>query len=337
MKEAVHKAHLGVESGLRRARECMFWPGMSAELKQHISQCESCRTFEISNPLETLMSHDLPVRPWEKVGTDLLEWQGKNYLVTVDYLSNFWEIDRLYSTTSQAVISKLKTHFARHGIPTTVVSDNGPQYISKEFQQFTQNWDFEHLTSSPYNSKANGKAESAVKAAKKLLNKTNYSKTDPYMALLELRNTPTQAVGSSPAQRLLGRRTRSFLPTTSTLLEPRGAAILQKERDRMKDLQRKQAFYHNTSAKDLPVLEEGDTVRMKHFQIGKKTWDKGTITQRLDERSYEVETSGGVYRRNRCHLKKSNETPLDLDDHQPPLERPTRPTRRPEFLKDYVC
>lgn len=81
------------------------------------------------------MSHDLPGRPWEKVGIDLLEWNGKN--VTVDYLSNFWEIDRLDSTTSQAVIRKLKVHFARHGIPTTMVSNNGPQYISKEFQQFT--------------------------------------------------------------------------------------------------------------------------------------------------------------------------------------------------------
>lgn len=135
------------------------------------------------------------------------------------------------------------------------------------------------MTSSPYNSKANGNAGSAVKAAKKLLSKTNHSKTDPYIALLELRNTPTQADVSSPAQILLGRRTRSFLPTTSTLLEPRGAAFLQKERKRMKDLQRKQAFYHDKSAKDLPVLEEGDTVRIKPFQLGKKTWDKGVVTQ----------------------------------------------------------
>ena len=66
---------------------------------------------------ETLMPHDVPSRPWAKVGTDLFMFDNKDYLITVDYLSNFWEIDYLTDTKSTTVIRKLKAHFARQGIP----------------------------------------------------------------------------------------------------------------------------------------------------------------------------------------------------------------------------
>ena len=72
----------------------IYWPGMNADMKDYISRCERCRNFEISNQKETLMPHELPSRPWEKVGADLFSLDGRDYLITVDYLSNFWEVDR---------------------------------------------------------------------------------------------------------------------------------------------------------------------------------------------------------------------------------------------------
>ena len=100
-------------------------------------------------------------------------------MITVDYYSNFWEIDRLTSTTSSAVVLKLKNHFAHYGCPNRLISDNGPQFVSSEFRKFANDWDFEHRTSSPGNSKANGKVESAVKTAKNLLRKALSARTDP--------------------------------------------------------------------------------------------------------------------------------------------------------------
>ena len=82
MKRAVHQAHLGTESCLRRARECLYWPGMNADMRDYISRCERCRNFEISNQKETLLPHELPSRPWEKVGTDLFSLDGRDYLIT---------------------------------------------------------------------------------------------------------------------------------------------------------------------------------------------------------------------------------------------------------------
>ena len=63
----------------------------------------------------------------------MFELDGKVYKITVDYFSNFWEIDRLENTKSSTVIQKLKAHFARYGSSCVVVSDNGPQFTSANF------------------------------------------------------------------------------------------------------------------------------------------------------------------------------------------------------------
>ncbi|KAJ8409988.1 hypothetical protein AAFF_G00210290 [Aldrovandia affinis] len=70
---------------------------------------------------------------------------------------------------------------------------------------FAQEWDFNHETSSPYNSQSNGKAESAVKIAKTLLKKAALDGGDPWKAVLAWRNTPTEGLDSSPVQRLMSR------------------------------------------------------------------------------------------------------------------------------------
>ena len=79
---------------------------------------------------KSLISHDIPVGPWEKVGSDLFHCLGQNYLLLVDYYSNFPEICLLKDTHSSTVITHMKSIFARYGIPKTIVSDNGPQYSS---------------------------------------------------------------------------------------------------------------------------------------------------------------------------------------------------------------
>ena len=89
IKERLHSSHIGINGCLRRARECIFWPCMSAELRQHISQCETCSKYERKQQKETLMSHEIAERPWEKIGTDLYTIDGNDYLIVVDYVSNF--------------------------------------------------------------------------------------------------------------------------------------------------------------------------------------------------------------------------------------------------------
>lgn len=287
---------------------------MNAEVKEYISHCETCLKFNNRQQKETLMSHEIADRPWERVGVDLFELGNQHFLVTVDYFSNFWEVDMLASTNTVAVIKKLKAHFARYGIPTILISDNGPQFISKEFSDFAVQFDFEHRTSSPKYPQSNGMAESAVKTAKSLIKKALASNSDPYLAILDCRNTPSQDMELSPVQRSLGRRTRTLLPMTAELLMPSGIDVsLEKKKRRLKNL--KSAWYYDKAAKDLTPLSDGDVVRIQPTSLGDKVWKRGTIHKRLDERSYEVETDLEIIGRNRQHLRKTSEQNPSDDLH----------------------
>ena len=113
------------------------------------------------------------------------------------------------------IVGKLKHHFARHGCPEHLISDNGPQYTSSVMKKMVQQWGISHQTSSPGNSQANCAAEASVETAIRLLCKCKAASEDPYLGLLNVRNTPQQNMGPSPAQTLLGRRTNTLVPTLS--------------------------------------------------------------------------------------------------------------------------
>ena len=336
IKKAIHSSHTGVEACLRRARECVYWPSMNAEIKEYISQCETCLKFNNKQQKETLMSHEITDRPWERVGVDLFELGNQHFLVTVDYFSNFWEIDVLTSVNTIAIIKKLKAHFARYGIPSVLISDNGPQFISKEFSDFAVQYDFEHRTSSPKYPQSNGMAESAVKTAKSLIRKALACNSDPYLAILDYRNTPCQDMELSPVQRSLGRRTRTLLPTTAELLKPNGIDVSLEKKRRLKNL--KSAWYYDKTAKDLTPLSEGDTVRIQPTSLGDSVWRQGTVHKRLDERSYDIETDLGIIRRNRRHIRKTNELNRDdvIEDNNEnvKLDLPTTDTLVPQSRRE---
>ncbi len=145
--------------------------------------------------------------PWSTVATDMFKWRGQNYLVLVDSYSGWYEIDLLRGTTYSAVIGKLKRHFSVHGTPHTLISDNARQYTSQQFKDFSKQWDFIHVTSSPEFPQSNGLAERAVCNAKQLMEKSHRDGTDVFLNLLNLRNIPRDSTLGSPAQRLLSRQT----------------------------------------------------------------------------------------------------------------------------------
>ena len=132
MKEKVHAGHIGINSSLRRARNLIYRP-------QYVETCGVCATDADMQPAESMVMTEIPDLPWQKVGTDLFSWSGRDCMVTTDYHSGFFELDYLPDTTSETVVGKLKNNFSRHGIPHTLVSDSGPQYASAVFRKFAQN------------------------------------------------------------------------------------------------------------------------------------------------------------------------------------------------------
>ena len=106
-----------------------------------------------------------------EVGVDLFVLDGQSVFIAVDYYSGYFEVQDMGSTTSTSVITVLKAWFSRHGIPVTVISENGPPFNSEDFKTFSKEWDFHHVTSSHYHTQSNGHVENAVKTCKSMLTK----------------------------------------------------------------------------------------------------------------------------------------------------------------------
>ena len=90
MKQKVHAGHTGINSCLRRAREFIYWSGISAEIRQYVKSRDTCSSYSIIQSKEPLFMHEVPSRPWEKIRTDIFTLSGRHYLITVDYYSQFF-------------------------------------------------------------------------------------------------------------------------------------------------------------------------------------------------------------------------------------------------------
>ena len=109
--QKLHTGHWGIERTRRRAREIVFWPGISQDIESMINKCDACQKFQNSNPKEKIKMHEIPKGPFEYIGTDLFYYKGVDYLIIADYYSKFWDIMRLPDTKSSTVIRKTKFIF----------------------------------------------------------------------------------------------------------------------------------------------------------------------------------------------------------------------------------
>ena len=111
--------------------------------------------------------------------------------------------------TSDTVILALKTIFSEAGVPTILISDNGRQYCSEEFKEFSLQWSFVHKTASPYYPKGNAHAERASGVVKEVYTKCG---DNFLLGLLVHRATPLLSSTKSPAELFLGRKIATNIP-----------------------------------------------------------------------------------------------------------------------------
>ena len=139
-----------------------------------------------------MIPSNIPIYPFQIVASDLFNWNNQDFVIVVDYYGKYWEIERLYNTKSITIVKKMKKMFSRLGIPETLRSDNGPQYTVLVFKEFSKEWNFKHVTSSPEYPKSNGSVERHMHMFKSLLTKAKQSGKGPYLAMLESRNCPVE-------------------------------------------------------------------------------------------------------------------------------------------------
>ena len=289
--DRLHTGHQGITKCRQRARQSVWWLHISAQIEELIRKCPTC-CIEQKPRAEPMIPSLLPDRPWHKVGMDLFYWDQATYLLIVDYYSRYIEVSRLSSESAQEVIRHTKSIFARHGIPAEVVSDNGPQFTSEEFQRFSKQYCFSHKTSSSYYPQGNGEAERAVQTVKMLLKKEN----DAYLALLAYRATPLSC-GYSPAQLLMSRQLRSTVPECQENLLPKVPdKVVVTNHDHKMKVQQKANYDRRHGVRPSQPLHPGNPVWIRDRK------ETGKVVEMTGSRSYSVQTGQGLHQRNRQHL-----------------------------------
>ena len=163
----LHQGHPGVSAMKSIARSYLWWPNLDKDLETTARSCLSCQAVKQSPAATPLHPWVWPARPWQRVHVDFAgPFMGKMFLLAVDAHSKWGEVYPMLKTTTSKTIELLQHMFAASRLPEQLVSDNGPQFVSEEFRQFTRGNGIKHIRSSPYHPASNGLAERFVRTFK---------------------------------------------------------------------------------------------------------------------------------------------------------------------------
>ena len=335
------------------ARGYIWWLNMDRELENAVKSYPQCQRHQKAPAEAPLHPWEWPGQPWSRVHIDYAgPYKGHMYLVVIDAHSKWMDVHIMHTTTSASTIVKLREIFATHGLPETVVSDNGPNFTSTEFENFLAKNGIKHTKVPPYHPASNGQAERAVRAFKEGVEKMEEGNMHKKLSrfLLKYRTTPHSTTGIPPAELLMKRRLRTKLD----LMLPNTASLVRRKQENQKEV-------HDYQAKDRN-FEARDPVFIKDFS-SPKSWKEGTVVHTTGPVSALVELQDGrVVRRHQDHLRRIQnptkpETEMSAPEADPATEaadpqpkadesstpetqeakpsRPVRNRRLPQRFKDY--
>ena len=194
--EQIHEGHLGIEKCMLKARDSVFWPGISNDICETVEKCGICQaSSRAAKPVGNVS--DVPPHAWHTLGSDF-----SKYLI----------MRRLPNSSTHTVIKELGLIFTELGRPFILRSDNGPCYSSREFHNFLSFYQVNHVTSSPHYPQSNGFAEALVGITKKLMEKSVKDGKLWNHGPKQYRTTPISSTLPSPLEMLTRRRPHSTLP-----------------------------------------------------------------------------------------------------------------------------
>nr|CDJ95324.1 RNA-directed DNA polymerase (reverse transcriptase) and Integrase domain containing protein [Haemonchus contortus] len=295
---ALHEGHPGMNRMKALARSYVFWTKINDDLERLVRTCAACQESAKSPIKNLLCSWSRPDAPWSRIHIDFAgPIEGISYLVVVDAFSKWPEIIPMTSTTSTATLRELRRLFAQFGLPQTIVSDNGTQFTSADFQDFCRINGIKHVRSPPFHPQSNGQAERFVDTFKRSIGKIR-SKGPAVDALhtflFTYRNTPCTSSpdGRSPAENFIGRRLRSTLD----LLKPSHSP------EARSDIVMEMQFNRRHGAKP-KTFEPKDLVFARDFRSGQPRWSPGHVLRRRGRTLYDVLVQGSIWKRHANQLR----------------------------------
>ncbi|XP_030751492.1 uncharacterized protein K02A2.6-like [Sitophilus oryzae] len=152
----LHSSHMGIVKMKSLARSYVWWPNMDKDIELYVNSCKSC-CIHAPNPTKNSIScWNWPKEPWTRLHADFFHMLNKNFLVIQDATSKWLECFEVNNITATTTIKVFRELFARFGLPIEVCTDNGPTFISEQFQLFLKSAGIRHLSGAPYNPETNG-------------------------------------------------------------------------------------------------------------------------------------------------------------------------------------
>ena len=339
--ETLHSAHQGVTGMTLRAQSCVWWPGITPQIKETRDKCRVCHENTPSQPSAPPQPLPQPDYPFQQIAADYFQAGGYHYLVIVDRFSGWPAIQfcGASSGSSTKLREWLRQFFATYGIPEELSTDGGLTFTAYETVKFLADYGVKHRLSSVAFPHSNQRAELGVKSMKRLIRENTNSdgclNNDRFLrAVMQYRNTPDRDTGFSPAQVIFGRNLRDFLPSPQTRYRVQKDWVLLRE-DREKALAKRAVSNMerlSVGTRELPPLSVGDSVLVQN-QMGNhpSKWDiTGVVVEvkEFDQYVLKIDGSGRLTLRNRKFLRKI--TPYQLTKHfKSDLPVPTTQTQEP--------
>ena len=278
--EELHREHPGVSRMKSIARSHLWWPRLDESIAALASACPDCSRVKNNPPKAPLYPWTWPAKPWQRIHIDFATYNSLHYLVLVDAHSKWPEvIGPMKSTCADATADALRSVFARYGLPEQIVSDNGPPYQSKEYDNFLKQNGVQKILVSPYHPSSNGQAERFIQTFKRFLETSKkHSNSTSHIQdfLLTYRSTPHSTTGTTPARLFLRREVR----TRFSLMKPDMNSRVTRKQAEMK-------LRHDQHSKQRE-FSVGDQILARDYR-NKDKWQPGTIVEKATPYSYKVQ------------------------------------------------
>lgn len=293
----LHSSHMGTTKMKSKARSHFWWPNLDRRIEAIANNCHECIQ---ARPFPAKVQHS----PWPKssfafhrIHIDFLgPLAHKTFLIVLDSYSKWVEVFPMTTITSSETIEKLRECFARFGLPKTIVSDNGRQLTSTEFENFCSKNGIEHLTTAPYHPQSNGAAENAVKSfkigMKKALADPKNTKVSPETLanryLFNYRSAIHPTTTETPFKLMFGRDMKAHFDqiTPQKLIEMCDSTMATTT-----------SANANQNSKTIRNFTVNDKVLVRDFQSKSNPWKKAIVKAILGKRMYKCKTVEGEWQR----------------------------------------